>query len=66
MMKARVNSTGINIIAQAQLLDSAQTLKIRMLYNIKQQLVRNGNKTVHGVVEYFAFVHWGSEEKFYS
>jgi hypothetical protein len=63
MVKTGVDSTGINIIAKAQLLNAAQALKIGMLDNIKYQLVRNGDKPMHRVVEYFAFVHCGCEEK---
>src|ERR1043165_4085057 len=61
VMKAGMDSTGINIIAKAQLLYAAQTLEIRMLYNVKNQLMGNGNKTMHRVVEYFALIHWCEE-----
>lgn len=35
MMKTRVNSSGIDIVTQAELLYSAQALKVGMLNNIK-------------------------------
>ena len=35
MMKARVNSSGVDIITQAELLYSAKSLKVGMLNNIK-------------------------------
>ena len=57
MMKTGMYGTGVNIIAQCQLLYPAQALKIGVLYNIKNQFVWYGNKTVYRVVKYFALVH---------
>ena len=62
MVKTGVYGPGINIIAQAQLLNPPQALKVGMLNNIKYQLVRNGYKSVHRVVKYFAFVHWAAKK----
>ena len=62
MVKAGVYGTGVYVIAQSQLLNTAQALKIRMLDYIKYQLVRYGNKAIHRVVEYFAFVNWAAKK----
>jgi hypothetical protein len=55
MVKARVVCSRINQIAQAQLRDSAQPLKIRMFYQLKNELICNGNEAVDRVVENFVF-----------
>ena len=65
MVKAGVYGPLVNIIAQAQLLNPPQALKVWVLNNIKYQLVRNGYKSVHRVVKYFAFVHYAREENPY-
>jgi hypothetical protein len=56
MMKASVVGARIYISAEAKLLDAAYALEIWMLDNVKYQLMRNGNKTMHGVIEYLALV----------
>jgi hypothetical protein len=59
MMEARVVGAGIYEVAQAQLLDPAQALHVRMLEDIKNNFVRQRNKTVDWVVYDFLLVIWG-------
>jgi ribonuclease D len=59
MMEARVVGAGIYEVAQAQLLDPAQALHVRMLEDIKNNFVRQRNKTVNWVVNDFLLVITG-------
>lgn len=55
-MKARVVGTGINVIGQSELRDSAQPLKIRMLNEVENQVKGNGDEAVNRVVENLMFI----------
>jgi hypothetical protein len=46
-------------VAQAQLLDPAQALHVRMLEDIENNFVRQRNKTIDWVVYDFLLVIWG-------
>ena len=65
MMKTRMVSTRINIIAEAQLLYTPYTLKIRMLYDIKYQFIWYGNKTMHRIIKDLTLIvcHFTGESK---
>ena len=41
---------------QSQLTNTAQTLHIRMLQHVVNQLVGNGQESEHRIVDYFAFI----------
>ena len=56
MMKAGVESAGINKMRQSKLLDATQSLKKRMLNNFENKIVLHGNKPVNRIVENFTFV----------
>ena len=56
MMEARVVSTRIYIITQAQLLYAAQALEVGMLYDIKDNVMRNGDKAMHRVIKGLALI----------
>lgn len=56
VVKARVMGTGINVIGQTELRDSAQPLKIRMLNEVENQVKRNGDEAVNRVVENLMFI----------
>ena len=56
MMEARVVGTWIYEVAQAQLLDAAQALQVRMLEDIENNFVRQRNKTIDWVVYDFLLV----------
>jgi hypothetical protein len=56
VMKTRVIGTWIYIAAKTQLLYAPETLEIRVLYDIKYELMRNGNKAVDRIVKYLALI----------
>jgi len=56
VVKARVVGTGINVIGQPELRDSAQPLKIRMLNEVENQVKGNGDEAVNRVVENLMFI----------
>lgn len=56
VVKARVVGTGINVIGQSELRDSAQPLKIRMLNEVENQVKGNGDEAVNRVVENLMFI----------
>ena len=56
MRKPAVFSPRINKVAKPQLLDTAKPLHKRTLYNVKQLLVWNVDKTIYGVVDYLFLV----------
>ena len=56
MMKSGMMRSGIDQIGQTHLRDTAQTLKIRMLDEIKNQGIGYRNETVNRIVEYFEFI----------
>lgn len=54
MLKTIVNGTGINQMAQTQLTDATQTLECRMIDELKNKRMANGDKTINGIVDYFS------------
>src|SRR5579859_3910786 len=56
MMKARVNRTGIDEVADTQLPYEPQPLKVRMGDQVEDQRTGNGNKSIDGIVNDFVFV----------
>ncbi len=48
MYCARVNQGGL-----AQLLDASESLDVWMLYELKQKVVRNADKSMHRIIYYF-------------
>ena len=56
MVVAAMVCAGVHIIGKAQLTNSAQTLKPRMLNQIKNKIVWNGYKTIHRIVYELFFV----------
>lgn len=56
MIKSSVNGTGINKVGKPQLLNASESLEIGMLYQIKDEVARNGNKSIYGVVDNFLFI----------
>ena len=56
MEKTAVHRTGIHQIGKSQLPDTVETLDIRMLQHIVEQVARNGEKSEYGVVDYLPFV----------
>lgn len=63
VVKARVIGARIHIVGQAQLSDSAQALKIRMLNQVKYQLVGNRDESVNRIVENLVFVEGRQAER---
>jgi hypothetical protein len=59
MMETRVVGAWIYEVAQAQLLDSAQALQVRMLEDVENNFVRQRNKTIDWVVYDFLLVIGG-------
>lgn len=55
-METRVVGAWIYEVAQAQLLDSAQALQVRMLEDVENNFVRQRNKTIDWVVYDFLLV----------
>ena len=41
-------------MAQSQLADAAQALKSRMIDELKNKWMANGDKTINGIVDYFS------------
>src|SRR5690606_14098685 len=56
MMKTGMQCSRIHQVGHAQLFDASQALHVRMFHKIKNELVRNGNETVNGIIEYFLLV----------
>ncbi len=56
MMKSRVNGTRINKVGDPKLFDSSEPLNIRVLNNVVDQFVWDGNESVNGIVNDFLFV----------
>ena len=44
-------------MGKPKLRNAAQALKIRMLDKIKDQLIRNGDEPVNGIIENFVFIN---------
>jgi hypothetical protein len=55
VMKPRVVRPRIHQIRKAQLRNAPQSLKIGMFNQVENQLARQGDKTVNGVVKDFSF-----------
>lgn len=56
MMETGMVRPRVNVMAHAQLLDAAQALKVTMLYEVVNDFVADGNKSIHGVVKYLSFI----------
>lgn len=56
MMKTGVKCAGINDIGKSQLPDTPQPLKVRMVYQIIEQIGGYGNKPVNRVIDNFPFI----------
>jgi hypothetical protein len=54
MLKTIVNRSGINQVTQSQLADAAQTLEGRVIDELKNKRMTNGDKTVNRIVDYFS------------
>ena len=59
MMKPGVVSARVNIIGKPKLGDPAKTLEVGMFNEIEDQLMRDTDKTVNGVIENLVFVDGG-------
>ena len=57
MLQACMLCSGIHKSRQSQLFDTLQALKIWMLYDIEQQIVRDIDEPEHRVIDYFSFIH---------
>ena len=57
MLQACMLCSGIHKSRQSQLFDTLQALKIWMLYDIEQQIVRDIDEPEHWVIDYFSFIH---------
>ena len=55
MLKTGVNGSGIYRVGESQLTDSAKPLKIAVFDQVENQIVRDGNKSINGVVKYLPF-----------
>lgn len=60
MLKSGVLCRWVNKISKAELFDVTEPLKPGVFDNAKNQLTRNFDKTVNGVVDYFLFVQEGT------
>jgi hypothetical protein len=56
-MEAGVKRPRINVVRQADLFDSSESLKIRMFDEVEQNIVGDGEEPVNGVVENFFLIH---------
>jgi hypothetical protein len=54
VLKTIVNGARIDQVTQAQLADAAQTLEGRMVDELKNKRMANGDKTVDRIVDYFS------------
>ena len=57
MMKTRMQRPRIDVVRHTQLLDPSKTLEIRMLDEVEQNAVGNGDEAVNRVVKYFFSFH---------
>ena len=57
MTETGVHGTGINHVRESQLLDTQQSLEIRMCHYVVQEFVVEGNESVDGIVDNFCLVH---------
>lgn len=55
MVEPTMNSTGINIVRHSHLRNPTQSLEIRMLHQLPNQIVRYGDETMNGVIEDLIF-----------
>ena len=66
VVKPRVQGPGINIRRKAKLPNSAQTLKIGMVYQIQQNAMGNGHKAINRIVEdFFAGSHFSTVSTYF-
>jgi len=56
MVKTCVKGTWVHQVSEPQLLDSPQSLKIRMLDDLKYQIIWDGDKPIQWIVDYFIFI----------
>jgi len=56
MMKPGVMRPQVHVVGQTHLADTAQPLKHRLFYNVKNQVVMNADKTVNRIIKNFTFV----------
>ena len=56
MMKTSMLCSWVHQVAQPQLLNVTQPLKVRVLNQIIDQFILNGDETIHRVVNDFLFV----------
>lgn len=56
MMEAGMQRTRIYKVGKAELFNVAKPLKIRMLNNVKHQVIGDGDKPINGVINDFLFV----------
>lgn len=59
MMKAGMQRARVNKVCKAKLLDPAETLKIGVFNDVKNQFTGDCDKAVNGIIKNFFLIHAG-------